>query len=273
MTGSPLFADLTLARRLEAAEAEGTADCARHMAAREPGCGAAVEAVAGGLAICVGTGSPLNKCTGLGLHGPVTAADIARIEEFFRSSGRIVVDLCPVADQSLIDVLLARGYGVAEVENVLVRPLREGFPAADGHGQEVQIRPARPDEAELWARIVGQGFAGDVPVSDEAVRFGMSFFGAGRSRPYLAFVDGKPAAGGGMGVRDGLVSLFGAATVPEFRNRGVQTAMIRRRIADAPGCDLARTCTRPGTTSQRNAERLGFRVVYTKPQLTRNLPA
>lgn len=273
MPSSPVFADLTLARRLEDAEAEGTADCARHMAARDPGCGASVEPIAGGLAISVGTGSPLNKCTGLGLHGPVTAADLDRIETFFRPSGRVVIDLCPIADQSLLDLLLARGYGVAEFENILVRSLRDGLPADDGYGRDVQIRPARPDEAELWARIVGQGFAGDVPVSDESIRFGMSFFGAGKSRPYLAFVDGKPAAGGGMGVRDGLVSLFGAATVPEFRNRGVQTAMIRARLAAAAGCDLARTCTRPGTTSQRNAERLGFRVAYTKPQLVRNLPA
>jgi hypothetical protein len=47
--------------------------------------------------------------------------------------------------------------------------------------------------------------------------------------------------------------------------------MIRWRLARASGCDLARTCTRPGTTSQRNAERLGFRVAYTKPQLMRTL--
>ena len=273
MTDAHLFADLSLARRLEAAEAEGTADCARHIAAKDPAAGAAVEPVAGGWAISVGTGSPLNKCTGLGLHGPVSGADIDRIEAFFRPSGRVVFDLCPLADQSLIDALSARGYTIAEVENVLVRDLRQGLPADDGYGRDVQVRPARPDEAEIWARIVGQGFAGEVPVADEAIRFGLSFFGAGRSCPYLAFVGGEPAAGGGMSIRDGLVSLFGGATLPRFRKRGVQTAMIRARLGAAAGCDLARTCTRPGTTSQRNAERLGFRVAYTKPQLARVLTA
>ena len=154
---------------------------------------------------------------------------------------------------------------------VLVLPLAGGLPPDDGYGKDVQVRPARQDEAEQWARIVGQGFAGDQPVTDEMVRFGMSFFSAGKSRPCLALVDGEAAAGGGVSVRDGLVSLFGAATLPRFRNRGVQTALIRRRLEWAAGCELARTCTRPGTTSQRNAERLGFRVVYTKPQMVRIL--
>ncbi len=270
MPGSTLYADLTMARRLEWAEAQGTADCARHVAAHEPGAG--VEEIGGGWAISVGTGSPLNKATGLGLHGPVMAAELDRVEEFLRPrGGRVVIDLCPIADQSLIDLLQARGYTAAEFENVLVLAMNAGLPPEDGYGRDVEVRPARADEAELWARIVGQGFSGDQPVSDEMVRFGLSFFGAGRAQPYLAFVDGRPAAGGGMGVRDGLVSLFGAATLPEFRKRGVQTAMIRCRLGAARGCDLARTCTRPGTTSQRNAERLGFRVMYTKPQMVRVL--
>jgi ribosomal protein S18 acetylase RimI-like enzyme len=271
MAGSPLFADLMMARRLEAAEAQGTADCARHLAGRDPTCGTLE--TAGGLAISVGRGSPLNKCSGMGLHGRVSAEELNRAEEFFRPDGKIVIDLCPLADQSLIDLLRERGYGILEVENVLVRSLRDGLPPDDGYGRDVEVRPARDEEARTWATIVGQGFAGDAPVSEEAIQFGLSFFGAGRSRPYLAFVDGEAAAGGGMGVRDGLVSLFGAATLPQFRNRGVQTAMIRRRLEAARGCDLARTCTRPGSTSQRNAERLGFRVMYTKPQLVRTLSA
>jgi hypothetical protein len=260
-----------MARRLEAAEAAGTADCARHLGAHDPTCGAGTLEVAGGLAISVSVRSPLNKATGLGLCGHVSDADLDRVEDFFRPDGRVVIDLCPVAHESLIARLLERGYGVAEVENVLVLDLRSVRPPDDGYGRDVVVRPARGDEARTWATIVGQGFAGDAPVSEEAINFGLSFFGAGRSRPYLAFVDGEAAAGGGMSIRDGLISLFGAATLPRFRGRGVQTALIKRRLDQGVGCDLARTCTRPGSTSQRNAERLGFRVMYTKPQLVRSL--
>jgi hypothetical protein len=38
----------------------------------------------------------------------------------------------------------------------------------------------------------------------------------------------------------------------------------RLRITQKAGCDLAVTLTMPGTTSQRNVERAGFRTAYTK---------
>jgi len=36
------------------------------------------------------------------------------------------------------------------------------------------------------------------------------------------------------------------------------------RHAKEQGCDLAMMCAAPGSTSQRNAERQGFRIAYTR---------
>ena len=89
-----------LAQRLEAAEAANGICCAM---AQE---GAAVEHVAGGSAIFVGVNSMLTHAVGLGLHGPVTAADVDRMEHFFRTRGAPVnVDLCPYAHPTLTDPL------------------------------------------------------------------------------------------------------------------------------------------------------------------------
>jgi hypothetical protein len=46
----------------------------------------------------------------------------------------------------------------------------------------------------------------------------------------------------------------------------VQKALLLVRLAVAAenGCDLAMVATQPGSGSQRNVERLGFRVVYTR---------
>ena len=68
--------------------------------------------------------------------------------------------------------------------------------------------------------------------------------------------------------------LFGAATLPEFRGRGIQTALLtnRLRLAQNAGCDLAVTLTMPGTTSQRNAERAGFKTAYTKVVVVKGHP-
>jgi ribosomal protein S9 len=42
------------------------------------------------------------------------------------------------------------------------------------------------------------------------------------------------------------------------------------KLAADQHCDLAVTVTRGGTTSQRNAERLGFRLAYSKATLLKN---
>ena len=85
-------------------------------------------------------------------------------------------------------------------------------------------------------------------------------------RLYVAAVDGTPAAFGALYVSGGVGSLAGAATAPRYRGRGCQSALVRRRIADAAaeGCDLVAAQATPGSSSQRNMERAGLRVAYTK---------
>ncbi len=85
-------------------------------------------------------------------------------------------------------------------------------------------------------------------------------------RLYLAYVDERPAAMGMLHIADGVGSLAGGGTRPDLRNRGAQTALIHRRIADAAaaGCELVASQCSPGTTSQANLERAGMRVACTK---------
>jgi GNAT superfamily N-acetyltransferase len=74
-----------------------------------------------------------------------------------------------------------------------------------------------------------------------------------------------------MSIHQSVASFGGAGTLPEFRNRGVQRALLLARIAQAAreGCDLAMVATAPGSGSQRNVERQGFRVVYTRTKFLR----
>jgi hypothetical protein len=88
---------------------------------------------------------------------------------------------------------------------------------------------------------------------------------------YLVWVDGEPAGGGATFVRDGLIGIFGTATLPQFRRRGVQTSMVGTAIRDAAGrADLAIATVQPGSTSQRTFERLGFHVMYTRAILVKH---
>jgi predicted acetyltransferase len=60
--------------------------------------------------------------------------------------------------------------------------------------------------------------------------------------------------------------LAGACTIPEYRNRGAQRALLQARLRYGAerGCDLAMMVAAPGSASQRNAERQGFRIAYTR---------
>ena len=50
------------------------------------------------------------------------------------------------------------------------------------------------------------------------------------------------------------------------REQGAQLALLdyRLRFAAQGGCDIAMIVTQPGSASQRNAERQGFHVAYTR---------
>ncbi|HEY1265554.1 MAG TPA: GNAT family N-acetyltransferase, partial [Terriglobales bacterium] len=81
------------------------------------------------------------------------------------------------------------------------------------------------------------------------------------------------ACGAGLLIPEhGIVSLSGAGTLERYRRRGLQTALLQARMATAArkGIEYAVIVTQGGTTSQRNAERLGFRVAYSKATLIKD---
>ena len=83
---------------------------------------------------------------------------------------------------------------------------------------------------------------------------------------FLAEVDCTPGAAGALIVHEGVALFGGASTVPELRRRGLQAALLneRMRYAVERGCDLAMMVAEAGSNSQRNAERKGFCVAYTR---------
>jgi hypothetical protein len=265
-TWGVLLSDSALARRIEAADAAVGVTSAEIHARLHPGEGAVAEQIAGGVAVFVGLDSPLTQAIGSGMRGSVSAADVDRLERFFTSRGTGVhIELCPLADPSFTDELSRRGYRLQEFTNVLVRKMRViETPPAGSSGINAQI--CLPADADLWARTVALGFGGELAQSKENVAVLRDLFLQPDTKGVLAWVEGRPAGGGALTVHDGVAAIFGASTVPSFRRLGVQSAVIRALISLAveAECDVAYTLTRPGSASQRNVERQGFRVAYTR---------
>jgi GNAT superfamily N-acetyltransferase len=266
-----LLADLALARRLEVGVALGGLECVQTMMRLRPHSGAAVEKVAGAYALFAGSGSPLTHVLGLGMNGPVSATELEAIEAFYRSRAEAVqIDLCPFAHSSLLDLLGQRFYQLVEFNTVLVRPLlsTQLFRTCS---TDIDVKEASPIDGRLWARTVASGFLENQEITPKTLDQVDTIFAMPSGTCFLAWINGEPAGGAAMSVCQGLVVLYADSTLPEFRNLGVHTALIQERCdrAIAAACDLAVAATLPGSISQRNYERAGFRPVYTKAILVR----
>ena len=269
MTNS-LELNVELSRRLEFAEAQVALEGANTLMAWNPESSVAVERVAGGYAVYCGANSPITQALGLGLNGPVSAEEFDRLEEFYFSRNEPVrAETSPLADASLFALYRERGYGVTEFSNVMVRPIDSAEPWQEPDG--IEIWKASRQEMELWTLTVAQGFAENYPVTEEIIRI-MKVCGLSRGMEcYLASIDGKVAGGATLSLRGKIAGLFGASTLPDFRKRGVQTALLRARLRRAAEvrCEIAMSLAQPGSHSQRNISRLGFQTLYTRVKFER----
>ncbi len=274
-----LFASTSLAARIERAEARLVADGAAASDRRRPGRGVFALPLAGGVAAFAGPGSPLNKVAGLGFAGPLDEGTLEAVEKAYAERAcPVQVELSCLAEPSIGALLTRRGYALVGFENVLGRPLPLEDAPAPGDG--IVVSPSPAEELATWIDVLVTGFdspdAQGVPSHEhhsrepaEAAMGDMA--NVSGLVHYLARRDGVPAGGASMRLSDGVAQLCGAATLPEHRRRGVQTALLAARLEAAVrgGCDVAVVTTQPGSKSQENAQRRGFELLYTRAVLVR----
>jgi GNAT superfamily N-acetyltransferase len=266
----PLFCDTALAARIERAEAR--------LMAKAAGASPAgfVKPIAGGVASFAGPGSPFNKVAGLGFGGVPRAAALAEVEDAFAARGTPVqIELAHLGDPAIGALLSERGYALTSFENVLGRAVGNVPSIRPG----IEVRPSGEEEFDAWLAVVADGFAHpdgqgvasheDFP-RDILERAERDFAAAGVTR-YVALLDGVIAGGASFHTAEGVAQLAGAATDPAQRRRGVHTALLAARLADAAaaGCDIAVVTTQPGSQSQENVQRHGFDLLYTRAILVK----
>jgi GNAT superfamily N-acetyltransferase len=266
------FNDHALAQRLEDAETASTLDYVNTHAHLRPDGGSFVHAIGDGLAVYVGPDSPINRVHGLGMHGSITAADLTAVEDFYAArSATPRIDLCPLAHTSLREALLRQCYGVVLFKHVWWRTLDDFALAAVPADAHLRIEMVDADEYLHWAQVVSAGFSGATQLDGVDVDIPLTNAHKVATRCFLATVGDTPAGGGALAIHDGVALCFSASTRPAYRRLGIQRALLAARLAYAAdaGCDLAAVSTIPGSASQRNVERLGFRLAYTKATVGR----
>jgi GNAT superfamily N-acetyltransferase len=260
-----LFSNLALSRRLERAEGQACAQFAEARRRLFPDSGAEWIECAGAYAVFDGIDSPVTQSFGLGIFEELSAASLDVIERFFLDRGaQVLHEVSPLAGVAALDLLCARHYRPIEISNVMYRPVEK--PAAEDHGN-LTVRVTGPEEAQLWANISARGWTHEHPeLLDFLLQTGAISSAREQSLCFLGEVDGEPGAAGALCIHDGVALFGGSATIPELRRRGLQAALLeeRMRYAFDHGCDLAMMVAEAASDSQRNAERKGFRIAYTR---------
>ena len=260
-------ADLNLARRLERTEGRTSAEFVRTKARLRPESGAACAEIGGTYAMFDGADSPLTQTFGLGMEQSAGGRELDELEEFFVSRGAPVFqEVSPLAGVELLAVLVERGYRPVECTNVMYRPIAGGVKLAGKANERIEVRTLGAEEHSVWARTATEGWREVADYSALMADVVEVFAQAGCWTPFLAELAGEPIAAGSLSLIDGVGLLSGASTIPAARKQGAQLALLesRLRYAAERGCELAMMCASPGSGSQRNAERHGFRIAYTR---------
>ena len=220
-------------------------------------------------------GRKLNHVTGLGMDGPVDPDALAALESAYAARGLgVEIDLCPHAVPALLPLLAGRGYAVTAFSNTYARTL-DDLPRRDD-GIEV-LEGA--DAAGLFVEASVAGFSLQAEKRPRELLEALARIAHARDDTslFVARLGGEVAGSAGLSVAEtplGRVGeLYIASTLPAFRGRGVQTALLRARLAAAKAadCALAVVMARPANTSARNTERAGFHLAFTKATFARPL--
>lgn len=267
MSEARYFVDLELSRRLERVEAETNREFVEARAQFSPASGAKWIEVAGAYAMFDGVQSPLTQTFCLGIFEKITDDELEKIETFYRDlSTPVFHEVSPLADATLLPLLTKRGYYPIELTSVMFLPLKDLDKKISSNSEKVSVRIIEPYEEELWARTAAKGWSESTEVSD--LMFELALISAKRntSKAFLAEIDDQAVATGALSIYNGVAMLAGASTIPEARKQGAQSALLNSRLNYAldQGCDIAVMGASPGSASQRNAERQGFRIAYTR---------
>ncbi|MDQ0059841.1 GNAT family N-acetyltransferase [Paenibacillus harenae] len=188
------------------------------------------------------------------------------ILEFYESRGRNAhFELIPsFVDQMLMRTLSERGlYQSGFHASMYATPVLQTNEKDDA---AIRIRMIEADEFEVYARIHcrSTGLPNDgIPhvAGNNKVLYDRAgwFF-------YLASIENEPAAVGVMHVSNRIASFTFAATLPEYRGKGLQGRLLSERIhaAAQQKCELAVAQCAFLSQSHRNMEKAGMRIGYVR---------
>ena len=266
--------DRALVSRLEKAHEWTVLNYIDCLQSRRPGVSAAALPIAGGQAFYAGP-SPFSFAVGIGINRAIAADELDTLEAFYAAHAvPCKLDVTPYTNASVSELITEREYRVADLTSVLSLTADGGsFGPRVG---EVELRWAGADDCDMWVDTIARNFYVSDP-GEERRKNMECMFHAAHALNVIATVKGELAGVASMMVPHdgGMAVIYGSCTTPAFRRLGVHREMLRLRVqtARAAGCDSVLATALPGSDSERNLERCGFRCWYVKTTWAKELPA
>jgi GNAT superfamily N-acetyltransferase len=212
----------------------------------------------------------------MGTWAAVSPQQLARLEAVFAERDTAAVhEVATTADMTVLPMLAARGYQPVEWSAVLCQPLAEHTPPhAPRHTPRhtaLQVRRIASHDATHWADTSARGWSDTPELANFMRGFARIAADAHDTHAFLVEREGEAVAAGSLHLNQGVALLAGASTVPAHRGQGAQGALLaeRLRFAREQGADVAMLVAAPGSASQRNAQRAGFQVAYSRVKFER----
>lgn len=218
----------------------------------------------------------LNRAVGSGKDGELDDKDLERLESTFQTIGLgPEIHVSPFASPETMKFLLSRGYAYLGRLNTYWCKVEEATK------KQITVQGTSSPDLRIVTRVMS--FAETHQFIEKSVA---GFEDGGRPLEllrvlaelaaqredtvmYVAELGGQIAGTAAMAVIDAegvkVAHLYLDSTIPMYRGRGVQQALIQARLQDAyqRGVSIATTITRAGSGSARNAEKAGLALAYT----------
>jgi GNAT superfamily N-acetyltransferase len=213
----------------------------------------------------------VNRVIGLGIKKDVTPDDLNNIFSFYKNHPHPAnISLSPyTGPENIKNFFTGNGFSNRETWNKFYRccePVSEA-------GTSLKVEEINEKYANAFAEIVVTVFENPPELKPNV----SSLVGRKNWYHYLAFDNNLPVAAGSL-YKCGDTAWFGmATTLPEYRNKGAQSAIIAKRINKAHelGCNWISVETMPHSVENPNPSylnllRYGFNFMYERPNFVLN---
>ncbi|HWI64041.1 MAG TPA: GNAT family N-acetyltransferase, partial [Symbiobacteriaceae bacterium] len=204
---------------------------------------------------------------------PATEVDllIDAARTFFRAQGLPMCSLMvtPATRPSDLGARLYRQGFTSETNPVM---LWNGMPVVPANPY-VRVEQAPPEQQSLVFELIRRVF---FPHATEQTlvtgRRGVQISYELGALNYVAFWGSRPAGAGMLFCHGGMGGIYNMCTLPEFRGRGIATAIMAAILRDAVALGCTHVGLTPTSMGRPLYERLGFREIYQERYFVERFP-